>query len=166
MWWIPQLSPSRPYFLAPIIDWSCTEFLVLCNSIPLSEQNPNFGWFVWNIKVVVTLFELLLCLQTYLFKLMNSSGVTESGESEKVLLLMESGVRLHTTAYVRYGYTISPIFVGLVLLCYVQFYLWLREIYLSILGTKALLHLGLLWNWGSTYAQEGSKMCGNLVMIG
>ena len=33
---------------------------------------------------------------------MNSSGVTESGESEKVLLLMESGVRLHTTAYVRY----------------------------------------------------------------
>ncbi|GFZ21643.1 zinc knuckle (CCHC-type) family protein [Actinidia rufa] len=39
--------------------------------------------------------------QTYVFKLMNSSGVTESGESEKVLLLMESGVRLHTTAYVR-----------------------------------------------------------------
>jgi hypothetical protein len=41
------------------------------------------------------------CLQTYVFKLMNSSGVTESGESEKVLLLMESGARLHTTAYVR-----------------------------------------------------------------
>jgi len=40
-------------------------------------------------------------LQTYLFKLMNSSGITESGESEKVLLLMESGVRLHTTEYVR-----------------------------------------------------------------
>ncbi|GMJ12314.1 embryo defective 1441 [Hibiscus trionum] len=39
--------------------------------------------------------------KTYIFKLMNSSGVTESGESEKVLLLMESGVRLHTTAYVR-----------------------------------------------------------------
>lgn len=39
--------------------------------------------------------------KTYLFKLMNSSGITESGESEKVLLLMESGVRLHTTAYVR-----------------------------------------------------------------
>lgn len=39
--------------------------------------------------------------QTYVFKLMNSSGVTESGESEKVLLLMESGVRLHTTNYVR-----------------------------------------------------------------
>jgi predicted ribosome quality control (RQC) complex YloA/Tae2 family protein len=32
---------------------------------------------------------------------MNSSGITESGESEKVLLLMESGVRLHTTQYVR-----------------------------------------------------------------
>ncbi|PWA86817.1 zinc knuckle CCHC-type [Artemisia annua] len=32
---------------------------------------------------------------------MNSSGVTESGESEKVLLLMESGVRLHTTDYIR-----------------------------------------------------------------
>lgn len=39
--------------------------------------------------------------KTYMFKLMNSSGNTESGESEKVLLLMESGVRLHTTAYVR-----------------------------------------------------------------
>lgn len=39
--------------------------------------------------------------KTYVFKLMNSSGVTESGESEKVLLLMESGVRLHTTDYVR-----------------------------------------------------------------
>ncbi|CAL1412935.1 unnamed protein product [Linum trigynum] len=39
--------------------------------------------------------------KTYVFKLMNSSGVTESGESEKVLLLMESGVHLHTTAYVR-----------------------------------------------------------------
>lgn len=43
-------------------------------------------------------------LQTYVFKLMNSSGVTESGESEKVLLLMESGVRLHTTAYLRYNF--------------------------------------------------------------
>ncbi|ERN03282.1 nuclear export mediator factor NEMF [Amborella trichopoda] len=39
--------------------------------------------------------------KTYMFKLMNSSGITESGESEKVLLLMESGVRMHTTAYVR-----------------------------------------------------------------
>lgn len=39
--------------------------------------------------------------KTYVFKLMNSSGNTESGESEKVLLLMESGVRLHTTAYLR-----------------------------------------------------------------
>nr|XP_043635680.1 nuclear export mediator factor Nemf [Erigeron canadensis] len=39
--------------------------------------------------------------KTYVLKLMNSSGVTESGESEKVMLLMESGVRLHTTQYVR-----------------------------------------------------------------
>ncbi|XP_078444958.1 zinc knuckle (CCHC-type) family protein isoform X3 [Wolffia australiana] len=39
--------------------------------------------------------------KAYLFKLVNSSGVTESGESEKVLLLMESGVRLHTTEYIR-----------------------------------------------------------------
>ncbi|KAK7329606.1 hypothetical protein VNO77_23776 [Canavalia gladiata] len=39
--------------------------------------------------------------KTYVFKLMNSSGVSESGESEKVLLLMESGVRLHTTLYMR-----------------------------------------------------------------
>ncbi|KAK1385544.1 nuclear export mediator factor Nemf [Heracleum sosnowskyi] len=37
----------------------------------------------------------------YVFKLMNSSGQTESGESEKVLLLMESGARLHTTNYAR-----------------------------------------------------------------
>ncbi|KAK1318279.1 hypothetical protein QJS10_CPB04g01045 [Acorus calamus] len=35
--------------------------------------------------------------KTYLFKLMNSSGITESGESEKVLLLMESGVRDKST---------------------------------------------------------------------
>ncbi|KAL5981602.1 hypothetical protein ACLOJK_015665 [Asimina triloba] len=47
------------------------------------------------------LCQLDVSLRTYLFKLMNSSGVTESGESEKVLLLMESGVRLHTTAYAR-----------------------------------------------------------------
>ncbi|RHN73006.1 putative transcription factor interactor and regulator CCHC(Zn) family [Medicago truncatula] len=39
--------------------------------------------------------------KTYVFKLMNSSGMTESGESEKVLLLMESGARLHTTVYMR-----------------------------------------------------------------
>ncbi|KAH7678565.1 Zinc finger CCHC-type protein [Dioscorea alata] len=39
--------------------------------------------------------------RTYLFKLMNSSGITDSGESEKVMLLMESGVRLHTTQYAR-----------------------------------------------------------------
>lgn len=48
-------------------------------------------------------------LQTYVFKLMNSSGVTESGESEKVLLLMESGIRLHTTAYLRYNLQKSPL---------------------------------------------------------
>ncbi|XLR27305.1 hypothetical protein S83_055205, partial [Arachis hypogaea] len=34
---------------------------------------------------------------TYVFKLMNSSRVLESSKSEKVFLLMESGVRLHTT---------------------------------------------------------------------
>lgn len=45
-----------------------------------------------------------MCVQTYVFKLMNSSGQTESGESEKVLLLMESGVRLHTTEYIRYAF--------------------------------------------------------------
>lgn len=39
--------------------------------------------------------------KTYMFKLMKSSGVTESGESEKILLLVESGVRLHTTVFVR-----------------------------------------------------------------
>ncbi|KAL6190803.1 hypothetical protein ACLB2K_037197 [Fragaria x ananassa] len=39
--------------------------------------------------------------KTYMLKLMNSSGVTDSGESEKVFLLIESGVRLHATAYAR-----------------------------------------------------------------
>ncbi|OMO99088.1 hypothetical protein COLO4_13521 [Corchorus olitorius] len=34
-------------------------------------------------------------------KLSNSSGITESGESEKDFLLMESGVCFHTTAYAR-----------------------------------------------------------------
>ncbi|KAL2341622.1 hypothetical protein Fmac_009562 [Flemingia macrophylla] len=42
-----------------------------------------------------------LSSKTYVFKLMKSSGVSESGESEKVLLLMESGVRLHSTVYSR-----------------------------------------------------------------
>ena len=53
-----------------------------------------------SIRVYVLIL-LQFLLQTYMFKLLNSSGITESGESEKVLLLMESGVRLHTTAYVR-----------------------------------------------------------------
>lgn len=44
---------------------------------------------------------LKIYVQTYVFKLMSSSGQTESGESEKVLLLMESGARLHTTDYER-----------------------------------------------------------------
>ncbi|XP_057853407.2 uncharacterized protein LOC131063572 [Cryptomeria japonica] len=39
--------------------------------------------------------------KTYMFKLMKSSGVTESGESERTLLLVESGIRLHTTVFVR-----------------------------------------------------------------
>ncbi|XLU57628.1 hypothetical protein S245_052276, partial [Arachis hypogaea] len=52
-------------------------------------------------------------VKTYVFKLMNSSEVLESGESEKVLLLMESGVRLHTTVYMRdksntpFGFTLK-----------------------------------------------------------
>lgn len=41
-------------------------------------------------------------MQTYVIKLAKSSGVTESGESEKSLLLLESGVRLHTTEFARY----------------------------------------------------------------
>jgi hypothetical protein len=40
-------------------------------------------------------------MQTYVIKLAKSSGVTESGESEKALLLLESGVRLHTTEFAR-----------------------------------------------------------------
>lgn len=51
--------------------------------------------------VLIFLNLFAVYVQTYVLKLMNSSGVTESGESEKVLLLMESGVRLHTTAYLR-----------------------------------------------------------------
>lgn len=52
---------------------------------------------------------------------MNSSGVTESGESEKVLLLMESGVRLHTTAYVRYLFNISFHFMIIVMIIILPF---------------------------------------------
>jgi hypothetical protein len=44
-------------------------------------------------------------IQTYVFKLAKSSGVTESGESEKVLLLIESGIRLHKTAFSRFAFT-------------------------------------------------------------
>lgn len=40
-------------------------------------------------------------MQTYVIKLSRSSGVTESGESEKSLLLLESGVRFHTTEFAR-----------------------------------------------------------------
>lgn len=54
-----------------------------------------------SFSLSLSSFPLYSFLKTYMFKLMNSSGVTESGESEKVLLLMESGVRLHTTEYVR-----------------------------------------------------------------
>lgn len=54
-----------------------------------------------NAKVNFLLLFYCAFFQTYVFKLMNSSGVSESGESEKVLLLMESGVRLHTTVYMR-----------------------------------------------------------------
>ncbi|KAG0577183.1 hypothetical protein KC19_5G137000 [Ceratodon purpureus] len=39
--------------------------------------------------------------KTYVIKLSKSSGVTESGESEKSLLLLESGVRFHTTEFAR-----------------------------------------------------------------
>lgn len=57
----------------------------------VSLSKDDMSYHVWSF----------VHLQTYLFKLMNSSGITESGESEKVLLLMESGTRLHTTEYVR-----------------------------------------------------------------
>lgn len=68
-----------------------------------------------------------------MFKLLNSSGITESGESEKVLLLMESGVRLHTTAYVRYNNTQSfPILFSS------------SEDLIFFVGIRAILHLGLL----------------------
>ncbi|GJP46211.1 hypothetical protein CLOM_g5521 [Closterium sp. NIES-68] len=39
--------------------------------------------------------------KTYVVKLARSSGVSESGESEKVLLLLESGMRFHTTNFAR-----------------------------------------------------------------
>jgi hypothetical protein len=44
---------------------------------------------------------LSILLQTYVIKLARSGGVTGSGESEKELLLLESGVRLHTTQFAR-----------------------------------------------------------------
>lgn len=40
-------------------------------------------------------------MQTYVLKLARSGGVTGTGESEKELLLLESGVRLHTTQFAR-----------------------------------------------------------------
>ena len=40
-----------------------------------------------------------LHLHTYVFKLAKSIGVTQSGESEQVLLLFEIGVRLHSTEF-------------------------------------------------------------------
>ncbi|CAM6100258.1 unnamed protein product [Calypogeia fissa] len=39
--------------------------------------------------------------KTYVIKFAKSSGVAESGESEKALVLLESGVRLHTTEFSR-----------------------------------------------------------------
>jgi hypothetical protein len=58
-------------------------------------HNCQHGYIMFSLKKHSALG------QTYLFKLMNSSGITESGESEKVLLLMERGARFHTTQYVR-----------------------------------------------------------------
>lgn len=40
-------------------------------------------------------------LQTYVVKLAKSSGVTGTDEGEKRLLLLESGVRFHTTKFSR-----------------------------------------------------------------
>ena len=37
--------------------------------------------------------------KTFVLKLSKSGGATATGESEKALLLIESGVRIHTTAY-------------------------------------------------------------------
>ncbi|BBM96816.1 nuclear export mediator factor NEMF [Marchantia polymorpha subsp. ruderalis] len=39
--------------------------------------------------------------KTYVIKFAKSSGVAESGESERALVLLESGVRLHTTEFSR-----------------------------------------------------------------
>lgn len=39
--------------------------------------------------------------KTYILKLAKSSGVTDSGESEKTLVLLESGLRVHTTHFNR-----------------------------------------------------------------
>lgn len=85
--------------LRRLIGMRCSNVYDLSPKVPilisfLSHFYANRDWFGCCIL-------FMLELQTYVFKLMNSSGITESGESEKVLLLMESGVRLHTTAYLR-----------------------------------------------------------------
>lgn len=39
--------------------------------------------------------------RTFLFKFSRSGGATESGEGEKVTVLMESGARFHSTSFTR-----------------------------------------------------------------
>ncbi|KAJ8767313.1 hypothetical protein K2173_017357 [Erythroxylum novogranatense] len=91
---------SLPRFFLPVIFlfdhcWTYQRYFFLLFSFLIIAGLIKDIYFHFNYV------HFLLMEQTYVFKLMNSSGVTDSGESEKVLLLMESGVRLHTTAYVR-----------------------------------------------------------------
>ena len=90
----------------------CVLLIIICLMNGLTGFGVEFIYFecliyayVGKIKVCNVVSRIgygMNYMQTYVFKLMNSSGITESGESEKVLLLMESGARLHTTAYVRW----------------------------------------------------------------
>lgn len=90
--------------MSPTLNW---------NAMLQCLRSLSQGTFLFNSIQFLSPFFLsayylnLNRTQTYVFKLMNSSGVSESGESEKVLLLMESGVRLHTTLYMRYSFIIS-----------------------------------------------------------
>eukprot|EP01018_Ginkgo_biloba_P009198 Gb_22986 [translate_table: standard] len=78
---------GNPVIVEYLVQWRCH---------PVNEVT-------WHIEQDMQAYPKLIqrFLKTYIFKLMKSSGVTESGESEKVLLLVESGVRLHTTVFVR-----------------------------------------------------------------
>lgn len=118
-----------------------------------------------HVYMMFSLTNISALGQTYLFKLVNSSGITESGESEKVLLLMESGARFHTTQYVRWDATHCPCLM-FVLLPFSR-RLILRPSWLYACAVIRAPHLRVsLWNYESTFVTRGLKMSICLDMTG